>query len=99
MSNASYAPREQYPRRLHDLEQRFGALFGRLEDSPQKEALSILHGITQELWRQLRPSASPLNERGLTLEDSHPTVYVGGEVLIEPSISELSWALSRSGLR
>ena len=24
MSNASYAPREQYPRRLHDLERRFG---------------------------------------------------------------------------
>ena len=30
---------------------------------------------------------------------SHPTVYVGGEVLIEPTMSELSWALSRSGLR
>ena len=69
MSNSSPTPREQYPRRLHDLEQRFGALFGQLQESPQKEALSILHGITQELWRQLRRSSSPLNERGLTLED------------------------------
>lgn len=69
MSNSSYTPREQYPRRLHDLEQRFGALFGQLQDSPQKDALSILHGITQELWRQLRRSSWPLSERGLTLED------------------------------
>jgi mycoredoxin len=30
---------------------------------------------------------------------SHPTVYVGGEVLVEPSLSELDWALSRSGMR
>jgi peroxiredoxin len=70
MSNSVHTLRdEQYPRRLHDLEQRFGALVGKLEDSPQKEALSILHGITQELWRQLRRSSSPLSERGLTIED------------------------------
>jgi mycoredoxin len=30
---------------------------------------------------------------------SHPTVYIGGEVLIEPSSRELDWALARSGLR
>jgi mycoredoxin len=30
---------------------------------------------------------------------SHPTVYIGGEVLVEPSLSELDWALSRSGMR
>jgi mycoredoxin len=30
---------------------------------------------------------------------SHPTVYLGGEVLVEPSVSELDWALRRSGLR
>ena len=28
-----------------------------------------------------------------------PVVYVGGEVLVQPSIGELQWALSRSGLR
>ena len=30
---------------------------------------------------------------------SHPTVYVGGEVLVEPNPHELNWALARSGLR
>jgi mycoredoxin len=30
---------------------------------------------------------------------SHPTVYVGGELLVEPSLGELAWALARSGLR
>ncbi len=30
---------------------------------------------------------------------SHPTVYIGGEVLVEPTMGELQWALSRSGLR
>ena len=30
---------------------------------------------------------------------SHPTVYVSGEVLVEPTMSELSWALARRGLR
>lgn len=30
---------------------------------------------------------------------SHPTVYVGGEVLVEPTMSELSSALFRRGLR
>ncbi len=28
-----------------------------------------------------------------------PVVYVGGEILVQPSIGELQWALSRSGLR
>jgi mycoredoxin len=30
---------------------------------------------------------------------NHPTVYVGGEVLVEPTVAELNWALTRSGLR
>ena len=29
---------------------------------------------------------------------SHPTVIVAGEVLVEPNISELDWALERAGL-
>ena len=59
---------ELYPRRLHDLEQRFGTLFKELTDSPQKEALSVLHGMMLETWRQLRRSSSPI-ERGLTIDD------------------------------
>jgi mycoredoxin len=30
---------------------------------------------------------------------SHPTVYIGGEWLVEPTMRELEWALMRSGLR
>lgn len=30
---------------------------------------------------------------------NHPTIYIGGEVLIEPSVNELRWALARSGYR
>lgn len=30
---------------------------------------------------------------------SHPTVYVGGELLIEPTLRELEWALARAGWR
>ena len=30
---------------------------------------------------------------------SHPTVYIGGEVLVEPTLREIEWALSRSGVR
>ena len=29
---------------------------------------------------------------------SHPTVNVGGEVLIEPNMTKLDWALDRAGL-
>lgn len=29
---------------------------------------------------------------------SHPTVYIGGEVLVEPSPHELQWALARGGV-
>lgn len=29
---------------------------------------------------------------------SHPTVSIGGEVLVEPSLYELDWALARAGL-
>jgi hypothetical protein len=57
------------PRRLHDLEQRFGSLFAELNDSPHKEAISVLHGMMQELWRQLRRSSSPSTARDLTIDD------------------------------
>jgi len=60
---------ERYPRRLHELEQRFSALRARLEESPETEAISVLHGMIHELWRNLRTAGSPLDERGLTLAD------------------------------
>jgi len=30
---------------------------------------------------------------------SHPTVYLAGEVLVEPTLRELDWAVIRRGLR
>ena len=29
---------------------------------------------------------------------SHPTVQIGGQVLVEPSLDEIDWVLSRHGL-
>jgi peroxiredoxin len=60
---------ERFPRRLHELEERFGALEAGLRDSPEKQAISILHGMLQELWRNLRPAAAPPHQRGLDLAD------------------------------
>jgi len=40
-----------YSRRLNELEQRFSELAERIPDSPEKEAISVLHGLLQEAWR------------------------------------------------
>jgi peroxiredoxin len=58
MSMMSIEPgAEAYPRRLHELEQRFASLEPQIPDSPQKEALAVLHGMVHELWRNLRAPA------------------------------------------
>ncbi len=57
-----------YTRRLLDLEERFAALADRIPDGPEKEAISILHGMTQDLWRNLRPGAAE-STNALTLQD------------------------------
>ena len=43
--------------RLHDLEQRFDALFAKLPQSSEKDTLSVLHGMMQELWREAHRDA------------------------------------------
>jgi peroxiredoxin len=68
MPEPSFAT-ELYPRRLHDLEEEFADLASQIPDSPEKQALSVLHGITQELWRNLRQQTAPLSDRGLQLQD------------------------------
>jgi peroxiredoxin len=50
--------------RLHDLEQRFDALFAKLPQSSEKAALSVLHGMMQELWRQVHREAPAPALRG-----------------------------------
>jgi len=51
------------------LEEQWNALESRIADSPQKQALSVLHAMVHEVWRQLRAGGSPLSERGLTIQD------------------------------
>src|SRR3982074_1371895 len=57
-----------YSRRFNDLEERFTTLASKIPDGPEKEGISVLHGMVQELWRNLR-SGSPVSTNGLTLED------------------------------
>jgi peroxiredoxin len=40
------------PRPIHDLEQEFAGLAAKIPESPEKRAISILHGIVMELWRR-----------------------------------------------
>ena len=60
---------ELYPRRLHDLEEQFSALEAQIEDSPQKQAFSVLHGMIHEVWRSLRNSGATPMEYGLNIQD------------------------------
>lgn len=60
---------ELYGRRLHELEQQWNTLESQIPDSPQKQALAVLHAMLHEVWRSVRPTASPFNQRGLTIED------------------------------
>ena len=58
-----------YPGRWHELEQRFESLFRQLDDSPQKEVVSVLHGMMQEFWRHVGRSPGPPGARGIGLAD------------------------------
>lgn len=58
-----------YLRRLLELEERFAQLEPRIPDSSEKEALSVLHGMVQELWRNLRSGGGAPSTNALTLED------------------------------
>ncbi len=42
------------PRTIHDLEEQFAALAEHIPDTPEKQAISVLHGIMMEMWRNLR---------------------------------------------
>lgn len=57
------ANHDVWPRRVQELERQFAALEPRLADSPEKEAISLLHGMLRETWRAGRGAPSP-NERG-----------------------------------
>lgn len=60
-------PDTSYPRALHELEQQFAALAPEIPDGPQKQALSVLHGIVMEVWRGLERDRMP--QTGLPVAD------------------------------
>jgi peroxiredoxin len=83
-------PGQAYSRRLNDLEQRFAELAETIPDSPEKEAISVLHGIVQEVWRTLAPTsngASPGMATRLSLEDI-AALYKRAPVMDGEAVSE-----------
>lgn len=60
---------QTHPRRLHELEQQFSSLESKLVPSPGKEAISVLHGMLQEVWRSLEAGPDAENERGFGFDD------------------------------
>jgi hypothetical protein len=63
-----------FPRGLHELEQQFADLAPRIPDGPQKQALSVLHGIIMEMWRQVNRNSDP------SALDTGPGGHVGAGV-------------------
>ncbi len=60
---------ELFPRRLHELEEQFTALEAQLADSPQKQAFSVLHGMIQEVWRNVNATTLAPNAEGFNIQD------------------------------
>jgi peroxiredoxin len=57
------------PSRLEELEADFSRLAADLPDRPERKALSILHGMVQELWRAQDTFGRPATRPGPTIED------------------------------
>jgi len=60
-------PLDAQPSRLQQLEQDFAALAPQIPDGAQKQAISLLHGMVQELWRAADAPAD--RPGGRTLQD------------------------------
>jgi peroxiredoxin len=43
-----------FPRAIHDLEDEFAGLANEIPESPERQAISLLHGIVMEMWKELR---------------------------------------------
>jgi len=56
-----------FPRALHELEERFAGLAPQIPDGPEKQAISVLHGIVMEVWRSLERDRIP--QDGLVVQD------------------------------
>lgn len=75
-----------FPRALHELEERFGRLEGQIPEGPEKEAISVLHGIVMEVWRSLERDRMPAD--GVSIADVADLLKgappMEGEALNEP---------------
>jgi peroxiredoxin len=58
-----------FPRTLDELEQEFAALADEIPESPEKRALSVLHGIVMEVRRDLERDCPEVGDGVLTLRD------------------------------
>jgi peroxiredoxin len=58
-----------FPRTLDELEQEFAALADEIPESPEKRALSVLHGIVMEVRRDLERDCPEEGDGVLTLRD------------------------------
>jgi peroxiredoxin len=58
-----------FPQTLDELEQEFAALADEIPESPEKRALSVLHGIVMEVRRDLERDCPEEGDGGLTLRD------------------------------
>jgi peroxiredoxin len=56
-----------FPRALHELEQEFAGLAGEIPEGAEKRAISALHGIVMEVWRNLERDRMPA--QGLSVAD------------------------------
>ena len=55
---------DELPRTIHDLEQEFAHLAVEIPESPTKRAISVLHGIVMEMWRNLQDGSQPYGHDG-----------------------------------
>jgi peroxiredoxin len=89
LKEALFMAEERNMRRVNELEQRFAELASAIPESPEKEALSVLHAIMQETRRSLAPigQASGGATR-VTLEDIEKLYkrapQMDGEAVSEP---------------
>ena len=57
------------PSRIEQLEADFAALAPKLPDGAERKALSLLHGMVQELWRVQTLGSGNQSRSGPTIED------------------------------
>lgn len=61
--------KEKYSRRLHELEEQFHDLEAEIEETPVKKAISVLHGMIQEVSRTSVMATFGSNATGFSVQD------------------------------